>query len=94
MIGDGLPYDDGYENHHAVQDTRAALREALADGDGVGAVSLGIRSSVPEAVVAEVWGEVTFPSVAAIAGPLTDDPAVTRGLIALVEAYSTPGQGQ
>lgn len=33
-------------------------------------------------------------ALAAIVGPLTDDPAVTRGLLALVDAYSAPGQGR
>jgi len=56
VVGDGMPYDDGYEERHAREDSRMALREALAAG--VGCVSLGIRSSVPESVRTDVWGDV------------------------------------
>ena len=43
LIGDGLPYDDGYENRYARTDTRRAIAEAVLSG--VGVVGLAIRSS-------------------------------------------------
>ncbi|WP_427925112.1 nitric oxide reductase activation protein NorD [Streptomyces sp. cg40] len=57
VVGDGLPYDHGYEDHYAREDSRTALREALLAG--VGCVSLGIRSSVDPRTVEHVWSEVT-----------------------------------
>lgn len=57
VVGDGLPYDDGYEGTYAREDSRLALREALAAG--VGCVSIGVGTSLESAVVDEVWGEVT-----------------------------------
>lgn len=57
VVGDGLPYDDGYEDRYAREDSRIALREALATG--VGCVSIGVGTSLESRVVEEVWGEVT-----------------------------------
>ncbi len=57
VVGDGLPYDDGYEDRYAREDSRLALREALAAG--VGCVSIGVGTSLESRVVDEVWGEVT-----------------------------------
>lgn len=57
VVGDGLPYDDGYEARYAREDSRVALREALAAG--VGCVSIGVGTSLEAQVVEEVWGEVT-----------------------------------
>lgn len=57
VVGDGLPYDDGYEDRYARADSRIALREALATG--VGCVSIGVGTSLGTQVVEEVWGEVT-----------------------------------
>ncbi len=57
VVGDGLPYDDGYEDRYAREDARIALREALAGG--VGCVSIGVGTSLESHVVDEVWGEVT-----------------------------------
>lgn len=57
VVGDGLPYDDGYEDRYAREDSRVALQEALAAG--VGCVSIGVGTSLETQVVDEVWGEVT-----------------------------------
>lgn len=57
VVGDGLPYDDGYEDQYAREDSRVALREALAAG--VGCVSIGVGTSQEPSVVEDVWGEVT-----------------------------------
>lgn len=57
VVGDGLPYDDGYEDRYAREDSRIALREALSAG--VGCVSIGVGTSVETQVVEDVWGEVT-----------------------------------
>ncbi len=62
-IGDGLPYCEGYEGRYAREDSRMALREAMAAG--VGCVSLGLRSSTDAAVLADVWGEVVHRELAA-----------------------------
>jgi nitric oxide reductase activation protein len=44
LVGDGLPYEGGYENAYARADTRRAIREAV--WPGVGVVGLAIMSSV------------------------------------------------
>lgn len=54
--GDGLPYEDAYENRYAQEDTRRALQEAVARG--VGCVCLSVRSSTPDEVLESVWGEI------------------------------------
>lgn len=58
VIGDGLPYDDGYEDRYARADTRQAIEEAMRRGIGV--VGLGVRSSTPPAILEEIWSEATF----------------------------------
>jgi nitric oxide reductase NorD protein len=52
VVGDGFPYDDGYEHAYAEADSRRALREVV--GDGVGCVHLDIRSGNDEAI-RRVW---------------------------------------
>jgi Mg-chelatase subunit ChlD len=56
LVGDGLPYEDGYEHRYAQADSRRALFEAVAQGVGVACVS--VRSSTEEEVLERVWGEV------------------------------------
>jgi nitric oxide reductase activation protein len=56
VVGDGLPYDDGYEHRYAQEDSRQALREAVAQG--VGCVCLSVRSSTEDEVLERVWGAV------------------------------------
>ncbi len=64
LIGDGLPYDDGYENRYARTDTRRAIAEAVLSG--VGVVGLAIRSSVEPEVHEQIWSQVPFRVVADI----------------------------
>jgi nitric oxide reductase activation protein len=56
VIGDGLPYDEGYENRYAQEDSRRALEEAVARG--VGSVCLGVRTATESGVLERVWGAV------------------------------------
>jgi hypothetical protein len=56
VIGDGLPYDEGYERHYAQQDTRRALTEAVQRGVGCACISL--RSATRPDVIDAVWGHV------------------------------------
>lgn len=56
LIGDGLPYEQGYEERYAQEDTRRALSEAVARGVGCACVSL--RATTDERVVERVWGHV------------------------------------
>lgn len=56
LVGDGLPYDDGYEHRYAQEDSRRALKEAIAGG--VGCACLSVRSSTPDEVLERVWGEI------------------------------------
>jgi hypothetical protein len=56
LIGDGLPYDEGYENRYAEEDTRRALEEAVAGG--IGSVCLSTRTASDHAVLERVWGAV------------------------------------
>lgn len=53
VIGDGLPYDDGYEDRYAREDTKKAFTEA-ADF-GMGSVFVGCRVAPPSERVSEVW---------------------------------------
>ncbi|BDX33451.1 hypothetical protein TUM20985_39980 [Mycobacterium antarcticum] len=62
LIGDGLPYDDGYENTYARADTRQAIQEAVLAGIGV--VGLAIRSSTEPEVHEEIWSDVPFRVIA------------------------------
>lgn len=56
VVGDGLPYDEGYEHTYAQQDTRRALTEAVSRGVGCACVSL--RSATRPDVIDAVWGHV------------------------------------
>ncbi|MFE2998601.1 nitric oxide reductase activation protein NorD [Nocardia sp. NPDC059246] len=63
VIGDSLPYDDGYEGKYARDDTRQAIDEAMRHG--VGVIGLGIRSSTDPAVLEEIWSHAPFRVVGA-----------------------------
>jgi nitric oxide reductase NorD protein len=56
IVGDGLPYEDGYEHRYAQEDSRQALLEAVAQGVGCACVS--VRSSTEAEVLDRVWGDV------------------------------------
>ena len=56
VIGDGLPYEDGYEHRYAQEDSRRALLEAVAAG--VGCACLSVRASTEDEVLHRVWGDV------------------------------------
>jgi nitric oxide reductase NorD protein len=56
VVGDGLPYEDGYEHRYAQEDSRRALEEAVAQGVGCACVS--VRSSTEDEVLERVWGSV------------------------------------
>lgn len=58
VIGDGLPYDDGYEDNYARADTRQAISEAVLSGIGV--VGLAIRSSVEAQIHEDIWFQAPF----------------------------------
>lgn len=58
VIGDGFPYDDGYENRYARADAHQAIDEAVRSG--VGVVGIGIRASTKPEVLEEVWSDVPF----------------------------------
>jgi nitric oxide reductase activation protein len=58
VVGDGLPYDDGYEDRYARSDARQAIEAATHRGIGV--VGLGIRSSTEPQVLEEVWSIAPF----------------------------------
>jgi nitric oxide reductase NorD protein len=58
VIGDGLPYDDGYEDRYARADARRAIHEVM--GRGIGVVGLGIRSSTEPDVLEDVWSDASF----------------------------------
>jgi nitric oxide reductase NorD protein len=56
VIGDGLPYEDGYEHRQAYEDTRRALTEAVSTG--VGCACVAMRSPTRPDVIERVWGHV------------------------------------
>jgi len=56
VVGDGLPYDDGYEHRYAQEDCRRALREAVVAGVGCACVS--VRTSTAPDLLERVWGNV------------------------------------
>jgi nitric oxide reductase NorD protein len=58
VIGDGFPYDDGYEDRYARADAHQAIQETMRRGIGV--VGVGIRSSTEPEVLEEVWSAATF----------------------------------
>jgi hypothetical protein len=58
VVGDGLPYEDGYENRYAQEDSRQALEEAVAQGVACACVS--VRSNTEDNVLERVWGAVPY----------------------------------
>lgn len=62
LIGDGLPYEDGYEHRYAEEDSRKALSEAVASG--VGCACISVCSSTTDDVLERVWGEVPHRQLA------------------------------
>ena len=58
LVGDGLPYEDGYEHRYAQEDSRRALLEAVAGGVGCACVS--VRASTGDDVLRRVWGGVPY----------------------------------
>jgi nitric oxide reductase activation protein len=58
VVGDGLPYDDGYEHRYAQEDSRRALSEAVREGVACACVS--VRSSTEPEVLERVWGNVPY----------------------------------
>lgn len=61
VIGDGLPYDDGYEHRYAQEDCRKALEEAVLAG--VGCVCLSMRSATNADILDRVWGHVPYAAL-------------------------------
>jgi hypothetical protein len=57
LVGDGFPYEEGYEGTYAEQDSRQALHESVTSGIGCVCVSIGSASQTD--VTQRVWGE--FP---------------------------------
>jgi nitric oxide reductase NorD protein len=80
VIGDGLPYDDGYEDRYARADARQAINEAVLQGIGV--AGIGIRSSTEPEVLEDVWSDASFRVI----GQSGDIQRHLRGL--LVNALS------
>jgi hypothetical protein len=81
VIGDGLPYDDGYEDRYARADARQAIQEAVRRGIGV--AGIGIRSSTEPEVLEDVWSDASFRVI----GQSQDIRRHLRGL--LINALST-----
>jgi nitric oxide reductase NorD protein len=75
VIGDGLPYDDGYEDRYARADARQAIKEAVLQGIGV--AGIGIRSSTEPEVLEDVWSDASFRVI----GQCGDIQRHLRGLL-------------
>lgn len=56
VVGDGLPYDDGYESGYAQGDVRRALSEALERG--VACVCVTVGSATDAEIFNRTWGEI------------------------------------
>ncbi len=56
LVGDGFPYDTGYEDRYAEHDSRRALSEAVAQGVGCACISIGAVTNIE--VTERVWGDV------------------------------------
>jgi nitric oxide reductase NorD protein len=56
VVGDGFPYDDGYERRYAHADCRRALAEAVLVG--VGCACISVRTSTEAEILRDVWGSV------------------------------------
>jgi nitric oxide reductase NorD protein len=61
VVGDGLPYDDGYEHRYAEKDCRRALSEAVETG--VACACLSVRSATDLTTLQRVWGSVPFEAL-------------------------------
>jgi len=61
VVGDGLPYDDGYEHRYAEEDCRRALDEAV--DAGVACACLSVRSATEPAALQRAWGSVPFEAL-------------------------------
>jgi hypothetical protein len=61
VVGDGLPYDDGYEHRYAQEDCRRALEEAVVAGVGCACVS--VRTSTEQDVLERLWGHVPYQAL-------------------------------
>ena len=61
VVGDGLPYDDGYEHRYAQEDCRHALEEAVVAGVACACVS--VRSATEPEIMEKVWGNVPHRSL-------------------------------
>jgi Mg-chelatase subunit ChlD len=57
LVGDGFPYDTGYEGRYAESDSRQALSEAVTRGVGCACISVGTAPNI--AVNKRVWGAVS-----------------------------------
>jgi Mg-chelatase subunit ChlD len=75
VIGDGLPYDDGYEDRYARADARQAIKEAVLQG--VGVAGIGIRSSTEPEILEDVWSDASFRVI----GQCGDIQRHLRGLL-------------
>ena len=58
VVGDGLPYDNGYEGHYAHDDVRRALREAVLSG--VGCACVTTRGTTDDEILERAWGTVPY----------------------------------
>ncbi|NKI16052.1 VWA domain-containing protein [Spongiibacter sp. KMU-166] len=58
VVGDGFPFDDGYESDYAQDDVSKALSEAVESG--VGCVCVAVNSDTDEVVLARAWGGVPY----------------------------------
>jgi nitric oxide reductase activation protein len=56
VVGDGLPYDDGYEHRYAQEDSHKALSEAV--DRGVACACISVKTATEEDVIERVWGHV------------------------------------
>lgn len=77
LVGDGFPYEAGYEGTYAEQDSRRALRELAAAGIGCACVCVG--SATRPDVIQRVWGE--FPHC-----HLEDPSKLTTSVLPLLRA--------
>lgn len=61
VVGDGLPYDDGYEHRYAQADCRRALEEAVIAGVGCACVSVSTSTEIE--ILERVWGHVPYEAL-------------------------------
>jgi len=61
VVGDGLPYDDGYEGRYAQEDCRRALSEAMEVG--VASACLSVRTATDAATLERTWGSVPYAAL-------------------------------